>query len=98
MFKRAVLVHLFRSLLCIAVSSSIFRAQEARRSAPQEMLSQLPGGLDRHTASLGNRLLDTGKERSVLTGYLTAGTGEHMTLLVILQPPAMVRIEGLRSD
>jgi hypothetical protein len=98
MFEHAVLLHLIRSLLCIAVSVPIVRTQEARRSAPQEILSQLPGGLDRHTASLGNRLLDEGKERSVLTGYLTAGTGEHMTLRVMLQLPAMVRIEGLRSD
>src|SRR5262245_42848205 len=98
MFKRAVLLHLFRSLLCGAVSLSVVRAQEVSRSAPQDLLSQLPGVLDRHTASLGNRLLDTGKERSVLSGYLVAETGERMTLRVILQLPAMVRIEGLRPD
>jgi len=95
---RVVLLHLIRILLCIAVSLVVVRAQEAKRSAPEEMLNLSPGGLDRHAISLGSRMLDTGKERSVLTGYLTAGTGERVGLQVILQLPSMVRIENLRSD
>jgi hypothetical protein len=97
MSKRDVLMHLFLSLLCIAVSLPVVRAQEPKRYAPPET-ANLPGGLDRHAASLGIRLRDTSKEMAILTGTLIQETGDRMPLRVIFQLPAMVRIEGLRSD
>ena len=87
-------------LFCVSLFRyPVLRAQEPKESAPQEMLNLFPGGSgSARGVAWASRML-RGRQREVDSHrHPHRRAGRPHDLRVTLELPALVRVEGLRSD
>jgi hypothetical protein len=67
-------------------------------AASSDLFRNLPSALHSHTAALGDRVLVSGKERTVLNGRIIDEKGKSSSVQLTLQLPGLMRLEGLTPD
>jgi len=65
---------------------------------PPTLLDVLPSSLAPHAEALGDRVLKPGKEKTTIISEIVTDRGERRQLRVILQLPALVRIDELKGN
>ncbi len=94
---RLIQVRAFLLLAFVVAVPSSYAQRQPLTAAAQDHPGDLPAPLSPHAAALGDRALFAGKETTVLAGQFVDETGKTATVRLTLQPPELLRLEGLTA-